>query len=69
MTKSLLRRGMAELRLEQAVAAYREGRVTLNRAAEMTDLSVWDFLTRMDATGLSLHYGVEEFEEDLNARF
>lgn len=69
MTKSLLRRGLAELRFEQAVAAYREGRVTMNRAAEMASLSVWDFMARMDAAGLTLNYGVQELEEDLHARF
>jgi len=41
MTKSLLRRGLAELRFDAAVAAYREGRVTMSRAAEMASLSVW----------------------------
>ncbi len=69
MTKSLLRRGLVELRFEQAAAAYREGRVTLNRAAEMAALSVWDFMARMNSAGLSLNYGVEELEEDLHARF
>lgn len=69
MTKALLRRGMAELRFDHAVEAYREGRVTLNRAAEMAALSVWDFIARMEAAGLSLNYGVRELEEDLGARF
>lgn len=69
MTKSLLRRGLAELRFEQAVAAYREGRVTLNRAAEMAALSVWDFMARMDAAHLSLNYGLQELEEDLHVQF
>lgn len=69
MTKALLRRGLAELRFDQAVTEYREGRVTLNRAAEMADLSVWDFIGRMESADLSLHYGIDELEEDLNARF
>lgn len=69
MTKSLLRRGLAELRFDAAVVAYREGRVTLNRAAEMAALSDWDFMARMAAAGLNLNYGVQELEEDLHARF
>lgn len=69
MTKSLLRRGLAELRFDAAVAAYREGRVTMSRAAEMASLSVWDFMARMDAAGLHWNYGVQELEEDLHARF
>lgn len=69
MTKSLLRRGLAELRFDEAVTAYREGRVTLSRAAEMASLLVWDFMARMDAAGLSLNYGVQELEADLHAQF
>lgn len=63
LLKSIVRRGMQEVRLEQAVAAYRQGRVTLSRAAEMAGLGVWDLLARMDDA--DLHYGVEEFEADL----
>jgi predicted HTH domain antitoxin len=65
LIKVLLRRGMQELRLEQAVAAYRKERVTLSRAAELSGLSLWDFLARMDEEGL--HYDVAEFEADLAA--
>lgn len=69
MTKSLLRRGLAELRFERAVADYRAGRVTLSRAAEIAAIPVWDFMARMGATDLSLQYGLRELEEDLSARF
>jgi len=68
MTKTLLRRGMAELRYEQAVSAYRAERVTLNRAAEMAAMSVWDFIARMDEQDLFLNYGVRELEEDLDGQ-
>ena len=67
MTRCLVRRGLKALRLESALAAYAEQRVTLNRAAELADLSPWDFLARLKATGGTLHYDVQELEEDLNA--
>jgi predicted HTH domain antitoxin len=66
MTKTLLRQGLEKLRFDEAVAEYREERVTLSRAAEMAGVSVWDFIGRMDAQGLTLHYGIAELEEDLN---
>lgn len=53
------------MRLESALAAYSEQRVTLNRAAELADLSTWDFLARLATTGGTLHYDVRELEEDL----
>jgi predicted HTH domain antitoxin len=69
MMKSLLRSGLSELSFKQAVEAYREGRITLSRASELASLSLWDFMARMEAVDLSFHYGVREFEEDLNAQF
>ena len=69
MTKAILRRGLAELRFEEAVAAYRSGRVTLSRAAEMASISLWDFVARMGEQGLSLSYGEEDFVDDVHGQF
>ncbi|TVP76723.1 MAG: hypothetical protein EA353_11600 [Puniceicoccaceae bacterium] len=66
MTKTLLRRGLEQLRFDEAVAAYRASRVTLSRAAEMAGISIWDFIGRMDQQDLTLHYGIGELEEDLS---
>ena len=66
MTKTLLRRGLEQLRFDEAVAAYRASQVTLSRAAEIAGISIWDFIGRMDEQELTLHYGVAELEEDLN---
>lgn len=66
LTKTLLRRGLGQLRFEEAVSAYRMSQVTLSRAAEMAGISIWDFIGRMDEQDLTLHYGIAELEEDLN---
>ena len=66
MTKSLLRKGLEQLRYEEAVTDYRGERVTLSRAAEIAGISVWDFIARMKGADLELHYGVAELEEDLD---
>jgi hypothetical protein len=67
MTRSLVRRGLRGMRTEAALRAYAAQQATLGRAAEMAELSPWDFLARLAATGGTFHYDVEEFEEDLNA--
>ena len=67
MARSLVRKGLKAMRLESALAAYAGQRVTLNRAAELADLSPWDFLARLAAAGGTLHYDVHELEEDLDA--
>lgn len=67
LVRALLRRGMKELRLEQALDAYRRDDVSLSRAAEIAGLSQWDFVALMEKECLDLHYGVDEFEDDLAA--
>lgn len=67
LVKLLLRRGVRELRLELASDAFRNEQVTLSRASEMAGVSQWDFLSRMKDRNLELHYGVEDFELDLQA--
>ncbi len=66
LIRSLLRRGMKELRLEQALAEYRRDAVTLSKAAEVAGLPLWDFVALMETEDLNLHYGVGDFESDLH---
>jgi predicted HTH domain antitoxin len=65
MTKSLVRRGLRELCLDQAIEAYASDRVTLSRAAEIAKIPVSDFILQMDRRSLTLHYDLEDLEEDL----
>ena len=65
--KSILRTGMAELRFRQAVDAYRQGSITLSKAAETAGLSLWDMVARLDQAQAELHYDAEELREDLAA--
>lgn len=53
------------MKMDLAVKAYAEERVSLSRAAEMAGVSLQDFMIRMPINRLELTYGVEEFEEDL----
>ena len=55
LIKSLLRKGMAHLRREQAVKAYRREEVTLSKAAELAGMDLWDFLALMETEKLELH--------------
>jgi hypothetical protein len=67
MTKTLLRRGLEQLRFDEAVAAYRASRVTLSRAAEIAGISIWDLIGRMEEQELTIHYGIADLEEDLSS--
>ncbi len=63
--KSALRRGAHSLMIERAAQAYREGTVTLSRAAEMAGMSQHDFITRMPSAHLELNYTTEDLAQDL----
>lgn len=46
---------------------YARGTVSLGRACELLDVSQWEFFELNKEWGLPLHYGVEEYREDLAA--
>jgi predicted HTH domain antitoxin len=66
LLKQLIRTGLKQFKLDQAVRAYRSRDVSLSRAAEIADMSSRDFLVRMEPNGVEQNYGINEFEADLN---
>ncbi len=54
-----------ELRLLVALELYREGRVSLGKAAEIAGLSLREFLYELRIRRIPLNYDLEELEEDL----
>jgi len=64
MTKSILRRGLKECRLEAALEAYVKGESTLSRAAELADVGTWDLLREIAQRGLTVNYDLRELEAD-----
>lgn len=63
--KQALKRGSADLMFEGACRAYRNGEVTLSRAAEMADVTLREMLLRMQDSGLEMNYGVTDLQKDL----
>ena len=67
LIRSVLKKGLEEMRIELAVKQYREDKVTLSRAAEIAGISLWDLVARMKPLGLELHFDEVEFDRDLSA--
>ena len=63
--KRALQRGSEGLAFEQACRDYRDGRVTLSRAAEMAEISVRQMLMRLREADIELSYGVDDLRKDL----
>jgi len=56
-----------EWKLQKALESYREGQVTLSRAAEIAGISVWEMIDVIREKKISLQYDIEDLEEDLKA--
>ncbi|MEM2896226.1 MAG: UPF0175 family protein [Candidatus Bathyarchaeia archaeon] len=56
-----------EWKLRKAVELYRDRLVTLPRAAEIAEISVWEMIDVLSQKKVTLQYGVEDLEEDLKA--
>ena len=55
----------AELRQEMAVHLFELERLTMARAARLAGMSLAAFMRVLGGRGVSPHYDVEEFREDL----
>jgi predicted HTH domain antitoxin len=64
--RKLLSEGLAEWRREQALDRFDAGEVTLSRAAELADMTVWDF-ARLARERDVTWVGREGLEADLDA--
>ena len=63
--KQMLRRGIGEFRVEQALTAYRRGDVTLSRAAEIAGVSLYDLLRRLPDMSVTLNYDLDALASDV----
>ncbi|HEX4496270.1 MAG TPA: UPF0175 family protein [Thermoanaerobaculia bacterium] len=55
-----------ELRLEIAVLLYEKEKLTLAQASRLAEMGRLRFQHLLASRGLLIHYGVEDFEQDLD---
>ncbi len=56
-----------EWKLQKAVESYREGSVTISRAAEIAEGSIWEMIDILAQKKVTLQYDIDDLEEDLKA--
>ena len=56
-----------ELRQELAIHLFEQGRLSFGKAREMAGMNVWDFQQTLGARSISVHYDLQDYEEDLAA--
>lgn len=65
--KRLLERGVGDWQVETAVRRYREGTISLGRAAEIADVSIWRLLDILQERGVEMSYDESDLEADIAA--
>ena len=60
-----LQRYIRDWKLERAVESYRDGSVTLSRAAEIAGTSIWEMIDVLGKRKVQAQYDLGDFEEDL----
>ncbi len=54
-----------ELKQELAIHLFQEGRLSFGKAREMAGMTVWAFQQLLGSRGIPIHYGVDDYEEDM----
>jgi len=54
-----------ELRRELAIYLFQQGKLSFGKAREMAGMTVWAFQQLLGSREIPVHYGVEDYEEDL----
>ena len=54
-----------ELRTELAVYLFQQGRLSLGKARQVAGMTLWQFRQLLGSRGVSVHYDVEDYQQDL----
>lgn len=59
--------GLKEIKLEYALDLYRNGKVTLWKAAEIAGISLWEILDIVRERKIPMPYTLEDVKDDIKA--
>jgi predicted HTH domain antitoxin len=62
-----LQRYIKDWKLERALTLYKEGKVTLWKAAKIADISLWEIMDIIRQRKITMQYTFENFKEDFEA--
>ena len=54
-----------DLRTEIAISLYAQGRLSIGKARELADMSLWEFRHLLAFRRISPHYDVSDLDEDM----
>ncbi len=54
-----------ELARELAIYLFQQGKLSFGKAREMAGMTVWDFQLLLGTRKISVHYDIQDYEEDV----
>ena len=54
-----------ELKQVLAISLFQQGKLSFGKAREMAGMTVWDFQQLLGSRKISVHYDIEDYDEDL----
>jgi predicted HTH domain antitoxin len=64
VVRKLLAQAIGEWKLERALTLYRDGKITLWKAAKNADLSLWEMMEIIRERKIPFRYAYEDFRDD-----
>lgn len=67
--REVIIRGLSDFKQEQALDLYQQGKVTAWKAAELAQMSLWEFLEIIKRKKIPMKYTLEDAKEDIKQVF
>ena len=63
--RELLALGLSQYMMQEALKQYCEGKVSMEKAAELADVSIWKFLDAMKERKIPIRYDLEDIKKEI----
>ena len=64
--RELIRIGLRDKLIEEALRMYKEGKVSMWKAAKIAGLSLWELIEILKEKGIEIQYSIRDLEVDLS---
>ena len=66
VVREILKIGLKDKLVGDALKMYREGKVSMWKASKMAGVSLWEFIEILKDRGVEIQYRIRELEEDVS---
>ncbi|HUY01250.1 MAG TPA: UPF0175 family protein [Candidatus Deferrimicrobium sp.] len=63
--RRLLNKAITSWKLEYAITMFKNNEISLGKAAETCNLSIWELLSKLAEYKTPIHFDIEELKQDL----